>query len=68
MSQQPSPPMPWWQIIAILVGVAVVVGLAIGVLGTAFDFATGWSGPAIGAAVGIVAALLVSRRRRAMED
>ena len=60
--------MPWWQIIAILIGVAVVVGAAIGVLGAAFDFATGWSGPAIGAAVGIVAALLVNRRRRAMED
>lgn len=60
--------MPWWQIIAILVGVAVVAGVAIGALGAAFDFATGWSGPAIGVTVGIVAALLVSRRRRAMED
>jgi membrane associated rhomboid family serine protease len=60
--------MPLWQIVAILIGVAVVVGLTIGLLGAAFDFTTGWSGPAVGAAVGIVAALLISRRRKAMED
>ena len=58
--------MPWWQIVAILIGVAVVVGVTIGLLGAAFDFATEWSGPAIGVTVGIVAALLVNRRRKAM--
>lgn len=65
MSQKP---MPWWQIVAILIGVAVVVGVGIGLLGAAFDISTEWSGPAIGAAVGIVTVLLINRRRKAMED
>jgi len=68
MSQQPSTPMPWWQIIAILVALGMVVGVAIGLLGAAFGFATGWSGVAVGAAIGVVGVLLINRRRKALED
>jgi membrane associated rhomboid family serine protease len=52
--------MPWWQIIAILIVVALVVGVLSSVLG----FSSSWSAPAIGAALGITAAALVGRRRR----
>ena len=51
--------MPWWKIIAILVVVALVVGAGIGLLG----FSTTWAGVGVGAALGVVAATLISRRR-----
>lgn len=60
-------PMPWWLIVLILIATGILVGVAIGLLGQAFDFATAWSPAGIGAAVGIVAVLLINRRRQAVE-
>ena len=57
-------PMPWWQIIAILIGVGVVVGLAIGLLGAALGFSTSWGA----AGIGVVGVALVNRRNRANPD
>ena len=69
MSTEPSSPkpMPWWQIVAILVGVSIVVGVTVGVLAATLGFATGWSGAGIGAAIGAVGALLINRRKKAIE-
>jgi membrane associated rhomboid family serine protease len=58
-----SGPMPWWQIIAILIVVALVVGAVVGVLSSLLGFSSTWSAPAIGAAIGVFAAALISRRR-----
>jgi drug/metabolite transporter (DMT)-like permease len=55
--------MPWWKIIAILVVVALVVGAVIGVLGSLLGFSTTWVGVGAGAALGVVAATLLNRRR-----
>ena len=55
--------MPWWQIIAILVVVALVVGVVVGVLSSVLGISSTWSAPAIGAAIGVFAAALISRRR-----
>jgi TRAP-type mannitol/chloroaromatic compound transport system permease large subunit len=59
--------MPWWQIVAILGVVSIAVGVTVGVLGATFGFATGWAGAGIGAAIGAVGALLINRRKRAIE-
>ena len=60
--------MPWWQIIAILIAVGVVVGPALGLLSAALGFPTSWSAAGIGAAIGVVAVALVNRRNRANPD
>jgi membrane associated rhomboid family serine protease len=57
--------MPWWQIIAILIAVGVVVGLALGLLSASPGFPTSWSAAGIGAAIGGVAVALVNRRNKA---
>jgi hypothetical protein len=57
--------MPWWQIIAILVVVAVVLGVCVGLLGSALNISTGWGAAGIGAAVGVIGATLVRRRNDA---
>jgi hypothetical protein len=59
--------MPWWQIVAILGVVSIAVGVTVGVLGATFGFATGWAGAGIGAAIGAVGALLINRRKKAIE-
>ncbi len=61
-------PMPWWQIIAILIAVGVVVGLAIGLLSAALGFSTSWSAAGIGAAIGVVGVALVNRRNKTNPD
>jgi hypothetical protein len=63
----PPKPMPWWQIVAILAVVSIAVGVTVGVLGATFGFATGWSGAGIGAAIGAIGALLINRRKKAIE-
>ncbi len=69
MSPEPSAPkpMPWWQIVAILMVVSIAVGVTVGLLSSAFGFAVGWSGAGIGAAIGAVGALLINRRKKAIE-
>ncbi|MFY9917712.1 MAG: hypothetical protein WAL26_04855 [Mycobacterium sp.] len=61
-------PMPWWQIVAILIAVGVVAGLAIGLLSAALGFSTSWSAAGIGAATGVVGVALVNRRNKANPD
>ncbi|MGZ3420643.1 MAG: hypothetical protein ACXWUG_23100 [Polyangiales bacterium] len=56
--------MSWGTIIGLTALTAVATGLLIGILRTAFGF-TGGAGGA-GAATGIVAALLITRRRQAL--
>ena len=56
--------MPWWQIIAILIVTAVVVGIGIGLLSAALGFSSSWSAAGVGAAVGFLGVALVNRRRR----
>ena len=55
--------MPWWQIIAILAGVAVVTGVTLGLLREALGLTSGNATVGVGAAVGGVGAILVGRRR-----
>lgn len=55
--------MPWWQIIAILAGVAVVTGMTLGLLREALGLSNGNATVAVGAAVGVVGAILIGRRR-----
>jgi type IV secretory pathway TrbD component len=58
-------PMPWWQIVAILIAVGIVTGLVIGLLSAALGFSSSWSAAGIGAAIGVVGVALVNRRNRA---
>jgi len=58
--------MSWWMIIAILVLTMCGVGVLLGALGQAFDVAPGRMTAGVGAAGGVVGALLVTRRRAAL--
>ena len=55
--------MPWWQIIAIMAGVAVVTGVTLGLLREALGLSNGNATVGVGAAVGVVGAILLGRRR-----
>jgi hypothetical protein len=65
MEREMNPP-GWGKIILILVAVAVATGLLLGLMGTLFDLPAAVTGGGIGASVGVVAALLLARRRAAM--
>lgn len=56
----------WWTIILVLIGVALLSGLFFGLLGELLGLSTSMKGGGIGAAVGIVAASLIARRRAAI--
>ena len=58
--------MSWWMIIAILALTICGVGMLLGALGQAFDVAPGRMTAGVGAAGGVVGALLVTRRRAAL--
>lgn len=58
-------PMSWGVIIAILVATSVVVGMTLGLLHDLIGLNPGIGG---GAAVGVVAALLINNRRKALAD
>ena len=60
-------PMPWWQIIAILVVVGLVVGVALGLLAEAPGYSTSRSAAGVGAAIGVLGVALINRRRKAAE-
>jgi len=59
-------PLGWGKIILVLIGVAVATGLLLGSMGRLFGLPAGVTGGGIGASVGVVAALLLARRRAAM--
>jgi hypothetical protein len=58
--------MSWLMIIAILVGVAIAVGLLLGFIGSLFNFSATMTTGGAGAVVGIVAAALIAKRRAAI--
>jgi ABC-type lipoprotein release transport system permease subunit len=60
--------MGWGTIILILVAVAVVTGMVAGLLGSLLGLRLGITGGGIGASVGVVGAILITRRRTAMEQ
>lgn len=57
----------WGSIIAIMVGVGVVVGLVLGLMSRTLGLSTGATTGGIGASVGVVGAILIARRRAALD-
>lgn len=58
--------MGWGTIIAIVAGTGVVVGLLLGAIGQALALPPGRMTAGVGAAMGVLGALLVTRRRAAL--
>lgn len=58
-------PMSWGMIIAILVGASLVLGMSLGLLRELTGFNAGVGG---GAGVGVIAALLINNRRKALAE
>jgi TRAP-type mannitol/chloroaromatic compound transport system permease large subunit len=58
----------WGAIIAILIMVGVVVGLVLGLIGRTLGLSTSTTTAGVGASVGIVGALLIARRRAAVNS
>lgn len=54
------------QIILIMVGIALVLGLVVGGIGGYFGFPPGIAGGGIGAAVGFIGVLLLNKRKAAL--
>ncbi len=67
MSEENTKALGWGMIIAIMVGVAFAVGLLLGLLGELLGLPPGWRTGGIGAAVGITGAILIARRRAALD-
>lgn len=65
MRENNSKVLGWGTIIAIMVGVGVIVGLALGLLRQTFGFSLGATA-SVGASVGAVGAILIARRRAAL--
>ena len=59
--------MGWGTIIAIMVGIALAVGLLLGLMGQMFGIPTQWTGAGVGVSAGVVGASLISRRRAALD-
>lgn len=58
----------WWTIIAILIGVAIVSGLFFGLVGDLLGLSSSMKSGGMAGSVGIVAAILITRRRAAIND
>ena len=57
----------WGAIIALMVGVGVVVGLVLGLMSQTLGLSTSATRGGVGASVGVVGAILIARRRAALE-
>jgi hypothetical protein len=57
----------WGAIIAIMVGVGVCVGLVLGLMSQTLGLSTSATGGGVGASVGVVGAILIARRRAALD-
>ena len=68
MRENNSKVLGWGTIIAIMVGVGVGVGLMLGLLSRTFGLSMGTTTAGVGASVGVVGALLIARRRAALEQ
>ena len=66
MAEENSRVMGWGILIAIVGCTGIVVGLLLGLLGGALGISSSWFGSGAGASMGIVGALLVARRQRAL--
>lgn len=68
MEREKTKALGWGMIIATLVGVAFVTGLLLSLMGTLFNLSPNLTKGGIGASVGVVAALLLTRRRAAIAE
>lgn len=66
MGRQTTAPMGWGTIVAITVVTGLVVGMTLGLLREAIGSSGGTAG--VGASMGVVGALLISRRRLAIRE
>ena len=57
----------WGAIIAIMAGVAIVVGVTLGLMNSFFGLSSRWTGGGLGATVGVVGAILIAQRRAALD-
>jgi len=58
--------MGWGTIIAIMVATGLVAGVLLGLLGEVLGLSPGRTTTGVGASVGVVGAILISRRRAAL--
>lgn len=58
----------WGEIVLILLGVALGIGLLLGLIGTVLHLSPSFTVGGIGGGVGVVAAMLISQRRAASEQ
>lgn len=58
----------WGTIIAIMVGVGLAVGLLLGLLRQTFGLSTSATAGGVGAAIGVVGAILIARRRAILDS
>ena len=57
----------WGRVIATMVGVAVVTGLLLGLMGELLGLSSRWTRGGLGAVVGVVGAIMIARRRAALD-
>lgn len=62
MPDAPSSPMSWPVIIAIMLATGVVVGMTLGLFGERLGLDGGTVTTGVGAAIGVVGAMLIARR------
>ena len=68
MSENNTKVLGWGAIIAIMIVVAVVMGVLLGLMNKLFGLSQRWTTSGVGAAVGIVGAFLIARRRAALDQ
>jgi hypothetical protein len=68
MSENDEKVMGWGTIIAIMVGVGLAVGMTLGLLSGALGFSSNRLGAGVGASMGVVGALLIARRAKALAN
>lgn len=56
----------WVAIIAIMIGVGLAVGLLLGLFSQTLGLSTSYTGALIGGSIGVVGAILIARRRAAL--
>jgi hypothetical protein len=58
----------WGAIVAIMAGAGLVVGLVLGLMSRILGFSTSATAVGIGASIGVVGAILIARRRAAIDQ
>lgn len=62
MTEAPTTSLTWTKIVLILLGVGLGAGLLLGGLGSVFELSASFTTSGVGAAIGVTAALLLTRR------